>query len=532
MTSGRHQGSAQGEVSLFPFLAVLICILGTLVVLLVVVVQQARSRALSQSANAPPGESHPSPQPPAPVAQLQEEREHYLWQTELLQETYRKTVAQMAERRLLLSHLEDHQRELAKEIRMLKSEAAAIEQARDDQLGHQDASEETLADLQRQIEEAREQLELAKRQRAEQTRTYALIPYDGPNGTQRPPIYIECLEDRVVLQPEGIDLEAEDFVEPLGPDNPLAMALRAKREFLLTRGLASADHEPYPLLVVRPLGTTSYAAARVAMKSWEAEFGYELIEDDVQLDYPPSDAHLVEVVEQAVKQARLRRSLARQVAADRQVGREISLAASPRGGFVAAGERNTREPPQRDLRHSAPTSRTPRPSRARASDAGDSPQPSDDEARSLEARSLAGGKPADSDQAPAVNVHPGEGSSPVANSLADARGRDWALKDKTADAVGITRPLRVVCDPESLVLLPERGTDQKPLLLVHHGRVQDKIDALVDAVRRRIESWGIAGQNAYWKPTLQVAIREGAVGTYAQLTTLLRDSGIEIVRKL
>ena len=58
-------------------------------------------------------------------------------------------------------------------------------------------------------------------------RSYSVVPYDGPNGTRRRPIYIECLADAVVLQPEGVRLSEADFEGPLGPGNPLAAALRA-----------------------------------------------------------------------------------------------------------------------------------------------------------------------------------------------------------------------------------------------------------------------------------------------------------------
>ena len=59
-----------------------------------------------------------------------------------------------------------------------------------------------------------------------------LIPYDGPNGTRRRPIYIECTEFGVIIQPEGLILRADDFSGPLGPGNPLDIALRAIREHI------------------------------------------------------------------------------------------------------------------------------------------------------------------------------------------------------------------------------------------------------------------------------------------------------------
>ena len=137
----------------------------------------------------------------------------------------------------------------------------------------------------RQVAEAKAKAEGKKR-------SFAIVPYEGPNSTHRRPIYIECRDDAVVLQPEGIVLGVHDFEGPMGPSNPLAMALRAEREYLLSqKGFdPQRDGEPYPLLLVRPDGIVAYYAARAAMKSWGPEFGYEFIEADWKLAYQPPDA--------------------------------------------------------------------------------------------------------------------------------------------------------------------------------------------------------------------------------------------------
>ena len=59
--------------------------------------------------------------------------------------------------------------------------------------------------------------------------------YEGPNQTRRRPIYLECRDDAVMLQPEGIALSESDFEGPMGPGNPLATALRAAREYMLAQ---------------------------------------------------------------------------------------------------------------------------------------------------------------------------------------------------------------------------------------------------------------------------------------------------------
>ena len=154
--------------------------------------------------------------------------------------------------------------------------------------GDSPQAETKLADAQRHLAEAQQ----AARNRP---RSYAVVPYEGPNQTRRRPVYLECRADDVVLQPEGIVFSEADFDGPPGPGNPLASALRAAREYLGQRvrregGLRTAARdaagEPYPLLLVRPSGIAAYYAARGAMKSWGSEFGYELIGDDWKLAVP------------------------------------------------------------------------------------------------------------------------------------------------------------------------------------------------------------------------------------------------------
>ena len=142
---------------------------------------------------------------------------------------------------------------------------------------------------------------------------YTIVPYQGAHGTRRRPIYLECQADRIILQPEGIVFGERDFAGPLDSGNPLDVALRAVREYLTEQqgriGNGSPE-EPYPLLLVRPSGISAYYAARAAMQSWGAEFGYELIGEDWDLEYFPADSALARAVAAAVEPARRRQRAA------------------------------------------------------------------------------------------------------------------------------------------------------------------------------------------------------------------------------
>ena len=69
-------------------------------------------------------------------------------------------------------------------------------------------------------------------------------------------------------------------------------ALRAIREYYARIGPSGSAGEPYPLLIVRPEGVEAYAAARSAMRNWDDEFGYELVDPQMKLKFPDADPEL------------------------------------------------------------------------------------------------------------------------------------------------------------------------------------------------------------------------------------------------
>ena len=288
------------KASLFPFLAVLICTMGVLIMLLVVIARQSRVDAARATQPTPVDEQD-----------LQGERELVELRIEQLKEQRAQTEKGVSAARLELGHLEDHARRLARQIESLKLSFAALKNTtgRFDQ----QAAARQLEALQHQIAVARRRLEQAKALHANKHSSYAIIPYRGPNETYRRPIYIECREDAVILQPEGVRLTEDDFRGPLSSANPLAAALRSAREYYARRTEADQAEagEPYPLLLVRTDGILAYYIARGALKSWGSEFGYELVDNDWQLEFPPPDQSLAEIEKNAVAEARtLQRQLA------------------------------------------------------------------------------------------------------------------------------------------------------------------------------------------------------------------------------
>src|SRR5687767_13954762 len=106
-------------VALFPFLAVLICTMGALIVLLVLLVQQARVDASTIAARV-------SAAPDA--KQLRERLEDAQWRRETLEASRAEKTEELANSRGKLAHLEDHLQRLQQRAQELMERARLIDE--------------------------------------------------------------------------------------------------------------------------------------------------------------------------------------------------------------------------------------------------------------------------------------------------------------------------------------------------------------------------------------------------------------------
>ncbi|MBS0208842.1 MAG: hypothetical protein JSS27_07805 [Planctomycetes bacterium] len=293
----RHRAKAAAGIQLFPFLAVLLCTMGALLLMLVVIARNSRDAAAKALLT--------TPQLTAKLAAEQAELTAQIAELKALRE---KLAAQFDDARDELSHVEDHLRRVRDEMNHLRQ--AAVDLRRSDQSDDETNSKlkKRIANYERDIKDLEEDLRKADEDARRKPDSFAIIPYDGPNQTRRRPIYIECRSDCVILQPEGIIFSEADFLGPMGPSNPLASALRAEREYLIRNRQAGRgdDGQPYPLLLVRPDGIPAYYLARGAMASWGSDFGYELVEADWNLAFPAPNPELAVTLAQTVEDARRR----------------------------------------------------------------------------------------------------------------------------------------------------------------------------------------------------------------------------------
>jgi len=555
--SRRRSARHTVEISLFPFLAVLICTMGALIVLFVVMVLQARTEAVAVDLPALSVPAPAEPEPPAPAPQPEPEPvEDYTEQMEELEQLRIARLKQLEEERLRLSGLEDHSHRLTDKIRKLRGDIAVLEGETENVTGSADDFETQKQRLNQQIAEAQAELEKVRQEIQGRKPAYALVPYDGQSGTRRQPIYIECTPERVIIQPEGIGLTGTDFQEPLGPGNPLAASLRTIREYRQSQGVPGQGN-PYPLLIVRPGGAESYAAAREALNGWDDEFGYELVDEDTELAYPPADRFLAKRLIETVELAR-RRKIALIMAAPKKYGRveDQYLSATRNGGFQAVGNGGDDEGflENRFVERGNGTGNMPAETYGGSGQLGTGRATSPIDVAQPPSGEQPTGQGFYPQQAPPQQQRTGEGKHGAqyaqpngpdmqdasggtggnrssAKPMAATRGGNWALPTAGPKNTAITRPVTLVVSGEQMTLVQERGVLGPAETVPVNGDMEAAVDKLVRLIHTRIDSWGMAGRNFYWKPILQVTVEQGGDPVVRQLETLLYGSGIEVNRK-
>ncbi|MFM7563772.1 MAG: hypothetical protein ACKO81_12120 [Planctomycetota bacterium] len=287
-------------VSLFPFLTVLICTIGMLIVLLVISVRQVGSK--SQQIAAENAEKQRTE-----LAELQADLDLHEIRAEGWTDIRESRVAELRAAHEERSYIEQALRELDDEAKTIAAQLQQLgAEAADDQAVK--AEEKIVSQLRADLELEKKRLD-EKKPLAEAPVMYNLVPYSGGGGTNRRPIYVECVNQKLILQPLGIELRVDDFVVPGEPGNPLDAGLTAIKEYWRRFDLAGEQGAPYPLLVVRPSGAQAYAVARRAMTSWVDEFGYELIPERKPIKFGTPDPQLAEEVRKAVEQARKNQAL-------------------------------------------------------------------------------------------------------------------------------------------------------------------------------------------------------------------------------
>lgn len=338
----RVTSDSGNTVSLFPFLAVLLCTMGALLVLLVVLAQRAGERALASVESAPQEQSTATVEPVQVASSDTEETDKLAKRLDEVR-TYLEKLAklrQQVDERLRaeqdkLTHLEEHTRRLEHELARLSVAAEQLKAAEEDQAVDQEQAERELTRIRSLIEDKEKQV--AKLQ--EETkgkRSYAIVPFQDKEGTTVQRIYIECRGDGVVVQPEGIVFDGDDFFAADWSGNPLAQVVRATQQHLQANARAAGRPDgfvPLPLLIVRPDGIIQHSAARKALEAAKIGFGLDFVGGKHELTYPvPFDPILAKKQNHARMNAR--QALIQHIAsAPRQYRKKLEAFAVRSGGI-------------------------------------------------------------------------------------------------------------------------------------------------------------------------------------------------------
>lgn len=299
MSGRRRPGLAP---NLFPFLAVLICTLGTLILMLAMVARNAGDLIAAEQAADSIVATEDKESTSEIAAMLDREVAAARWHREQTVKTRELQTADLESRRDRLAHLEDHGRRLREELQSLSTEVdKAVATDGEDVTQVQ----QTLDQVLQQIEAEKVAIAKLNEELNSATPRIVIVPHKGPSGTDRRPIYIECRKEGIYLRP-GDRLIPTEHLEPIvGMPNPLDAVLRTIRYHAMQE--YGDTVAPYPLLVVRPDGLPAYAAARAAMHQWDDQYGYELIPADVELAFPDADPRLDSKVSAVIRQAVERR---------------------------------------------------------------------------------------------------------------------------------------------------------------------------------------------------------------------------------
>ncbi|MDR3639300.1 MAG: hypothetical protein P4L84_36200, partial [Isosphaeraceae bacterium] len=158
--------------------------------------------------------------------------------------------------------------ELAEQADRTRMELESIEIERDALARERDAAKAVLA-------------------KARSASSYAILPHKGPNGTWRRPIVVECRNGAAILQPVGTAFGMLEL-SGLGGLRSSPFVRAVARELVRISGESGPDgaaNVPYIFFVIRPDGIRPYYEARARLEMLGIAFGYELVDQDWEIDF-------------------------------------------------------------------------------------------------------------------------------------------------------------------------------------------------------------------------------------------------------
>jgi hypothetical protein len=281
------------HVDTFPFLAVLLCAMGSLILLLLIFDRRAkvvaRAKAQENAAQAAARKAKAVDSEDEDWKRKIHQLHELLVQQQLeLQNQLRAILGNKAatsqrlqdeEKEILSLHkaIGEQKADLDKKRTELAVRRGVLAKASDQEKAAQKDLERFARELD-QLERTLHDLQAVKRRDQE---TYSLVPYHGKRGANRKPIYVECTAYSLVFHPGGKSLSPLSMT----PAEFLAEAVRLGGKLPQKSDSDKEPDSPYVLFLVRPNGIASYYQAQAAMKELNMDFGYEFVEADWVFDF-------------------------------------------------------------------------------------------------------------------------------------------------------------------------------------------------------------------------------------------------------
>ena len=329
----------QISISLFPFLAVLVCAMGALILLLLVMTRKIRHEQSGGDAPlavvaAPVAVANPDRS--QEIATLETERNSVTSDVLRLQQQVSELEQSVAQQETTVAGLREQSAELEGKLQTAEStpdnSGIAGVQDRISRLRSQqvvlwqrlDEQEKRLLAKQLQLKAVTEATAAAKAklytvnssivalrkqvQDAEQTAasagTETILEFTNTVGTTRTPIIVEVTREGYKIQPTGILIQSKDMGGFPVNDTPLLAAILAVHR---ERAKGSVTSQPYVLLLVRPTGSEAFYPAQGILANERIHFGYELIEADKTIATGESAPTEIAAAEAAMAEAFRRR---------------------------------------------------------------------------------------------------------------------------------------------------------------------------------------------------------------------------------
>jgi hypothetical protein len=304
------------EVSTFPFLAVLLSCMGSLILVLLVMDRKAKlaARYKAEQAYAHAAEDAAKLDADRQAAHAARAAQYAALTQKAQEEWQRKRDALHArlstEEQELQGQLDQLRHQLSEATDKKEAEKVRLASLKHDAEGKTallSADEQALAAGKGKVKTAAEQSEAAKAALAKMTadlamlertlkdireakkreqQTYSVVPYRGKHGDNRRPLYIECAANAAVFHPGHKEVSIE-----AAPDEARAEVQRRidRQQETLAR-LKLPAQTPYLMLLVRPEGVNTYYRLQRTLDGLEVDFGYEFIDPDWVLDFPEEEA--------------------------------------------------------------------------------------------------------------------------------------------------------------------------------------------------------------------------------------------------